>query len=845
MRSLASLAWRNLASRRVRTVLTIIGVALGVAVLFAMQLTNATLDAAVDATVRDLVGRADLRVRAFSDAGLSPASVEAIRATPGVGAVAPVLERRTFLVAGSSPSPAGDPVTVEGVDPAAERRIRDLSIVRGVDLAPDTQRSILVTEALAAERSLDLGSTVTLYGAGAPIEYRVIGIVTGDGPVPTPFGRTAWITLDSARQLFATDAVTVVDVDVALGADEGAVAEALTRALTIDPYVLETPADIAAALRASTLDLRTIFAIVAAVVLFVAAFLIFNTISMTVAERLREVGLMRAAGATRRQVGWIFVLQALVVGVAGALLGAVLGLALGAVVLAMLRATEGIRVTAVTLDPVGPVFALGLGVLVTVVAAIEPAWRAGRLSPVEALRANVDPSVMVRARLGWLAAVAVVVGIGGALLLPQGAGAGIGLLGPLLVYLVLLSTALASPYLLRPLGRLAAIPFGLIFGTEARLSRSAFARDPGRTALTVGALAVAIAMVVAVASIGSLSRATASAWIADVVPGSMVVSSIRPIAPDEGVAREIAAIPGVAGVTAIASFVVPVAVAPGADPYRVPASAVSGTDLLADGRLTFLEGDRAAALGALDAGGTAILPRTLADRLGLGLGDTMRVGFGGGGTDLAVAGIVEHTFPGPGSESALVSWADATARFGVSGADLYAVRFAPGRDGDASGAVAALARELALEPATLAAVRDQAEGSVGRLFGLFDAIAVVAIVVAALGIVNTLAMNVMERVREIGVLRATGLLRAQAWRMVLVEAGILGLVGAVLGAVAGLVVAVVMLATQGARPSAILDAPWATIVAVGLLGVAVSMLAAAYPARLASRVSIIRAVRGE
>ena len=843
MRRLSSLAWRSLAARRLRTALTIAGVALGVGVLFAMQLTGATLDAAVDLTVRDLVGRADLRVRAFADPGLSPPSVEAIRATPGVGAVAPVLERRTFLVADRSPT--GDPVTIEGVDPTAEGAIRELRLVRGVDLAPDTQRSVLVTEALARERGLDLGSSVTLYGADAPVEYRVIGIVAGDGPVPTPFGRTAWITLDSASELFATDAVSIVDVDVALDADETAVADALTRALTIDPYVLETPAEIAAALRGSTLDLRTIFAIVAAVVLFVAAFLIFNTSSMSVAERLREVALLRAAGATRRQVGWIFVLQAVVVGLAGAAIGGVLGVALGTVVLALLRTAEGIRVSAASVDPAGPAFALALGVVVTVVAALEPAWRAGRLSPVEALRANVDPSVSVRARLWWLAAVAVVVGVGGALLLPEGAGAGIALLGPLLVYLVLLSTALASPFLLRPLGALAAIPFSLAFRTEARLTRRALTRDPARTALTVGALAIGIAMVVAVSSIGSLSRATASAWIVDVVPGSTVVTSIRPIAADEGVAEELVAVPGVARVTAIGSFVVPVQAEPGSDPYRVPASAISGADLLADGRLTFVAGDRATALGGLDAGGSAILPRSLADRLGLGLGATMRVGFGDAVTDLAVSGIVEHTFPGPGSETALVSWADAAARFGVAGADVYAVRYDPGSEATASAEVAAIARELALEPTTLDAVRDQAEGAVGRLFGLFDAIAVVAIVVAGLGIVNTLAMNVMERVREIGILRATGLLSSQAWRMVLVEAGILGVVGAVLGIVAGLLVAAVMVATQGADPASIAEAPWLTIAAVGLLGVVVAMLAAAYPARLASRVSIIRAVRGE
>ena len=843
MRSLASLAWRSLAARRVRTVLTIMGVALGVGVLFAMQVTSATLDAAVASTVRDLVGRADLRVQAFSETGLSPASVQAIRDTPGVSAVAPVLERKTFLVAQELPT--GDPITVEGIEPDAERLIRDLPIVRGIDLGADTQRSMLVTEALAKERGLDLGSTVTLYGAGAPTDYRVIGIVAGDGPVPTAFGRTAWVTIDSAQELFATDAVSVVDVDLSQGTDVTAAADALAASLTVDPYVLELPADIAASLRESTADIRTIFGIVAAVVLFVAAFVIFNTISMTVAERLREVALLRAAGATRRQVTWIFLLQAIVVGLLGAVAGAILGLLLGAVVLGVLRAAEGVRVTSLTIDPVGPAFALLLGVVVTAVAALEPAWRAGRLSPVEALRSVVDPSRAVRARLWWLAVVAIVVGIGGVVFLPAGAQSGIRLLGPLLVYLVLLATALASPFLLRPLGAIASWPFALFFRTEVRLTRGALVRDPTRTALTVGALAIGISMVVAIASVGSLARSSAGAWIADVVPGTTVVSSIRPIAPDEGIAEEIAAIPGVKRVTPVGSFVIAAQVGGGADPYRVPASAISGADLLADGRLTFVDGDRQAALGGLDAGGTTILPRTLADRLGLKVGDVMRIGFGDEVTELTVAGIVQHTFPGPGSETALVSWADATDSLGAAGADFFAVRYDAGAEATAAPQVAAASRELALEPTGLDAIRSQAEGAVGRLFGIFDAIALIAIVVAGLGIVNTLAMNVMERIREIGVLRATGLTRSQAWRMVLVEAGILGVVGAILGVVAGLLVGVVMVVTQGAPLSGIAEVPWGTIVVVAVLGVVVAMLAAAYPARIASRVQIVRAVRGE
>jgi putative ABC transport system permease protein len=797
----------------------------------------------VDRTVHELVGRADLRVDAFAETGLSAGTLDAIRATPGVHAVAPSLQRRTFLV--TDVSPAGDPVTVLGIDPATDRSIRDLSLVRGVDLAPDTLRSVLVTESLARDRGLDLGSTVTFYGAGAPIDFRVIGIVAGDGPVPAAFGRTAWIALPAAQELFETTSVTSADVTVTSDTTVDAVAASLESAITTEPYVLVRPTEIAAGLRDSTADIRTTLALVAAVVLFVAAFLIFNTLSMTVAERVREVGLLRAAGATRRQIGSLFLLQAVVVGIIGSVLGMVGGVALAALVVGLLHQVEGLTVSGVSVRPQDLAFALALGTLVTVVAASEPAWRASRLSPVDALRSRVDPSVGMRAQLRWLIVVAIVVGIGGIAVLPGGVSAGVGLLGPVLVYAILLVAALASPWLLRPLGRLAAIPFGWVFRTETRLMRGILTRDPARTALTVGALAIGLAMVVAVASVGALSRSVASAWITDVVPGSMVVSSIRPIAADEGISDDLAAIPGVATVTPVGTFDVALQPEPGAAPYRVPAAAVSGAAMLADARLTFVAGDRTAALGALDAGGTAILPRSLADRLGLGVGSVLRLGFGDAMTNLTVTGVVEHTFPAPDGETALVSWADATGSLGAVGADFYAIRYVPGASSEVAARVGSTARELALQPTSLDQIRGQAEGAVGRLFGLFDAIAIIAVLIAGFGIVNTLTMSVVERVREIGILRATGLTRAQTWRMVVVESGILGVAGAIIGVVAGLAVGAVMLLTQGGRIAWIVDAPWVTIVAIAVAGVVVAMLAAAYPARVASRVNIVHAVRGE
>jgi putative ABC transport system permease protein len=388
-------------------------------------------------------------------------------------------------------------------------------------------------------------------------------------------------------------------------------------------------------------------------------------------------------------------------------------------------------------------------------------------------------------------------------------------------------------------GRIAGLPFRAIFRPEERLARAAIGRDRSRTTLTVGGLAIALAMVVAVGSVAHQSRLAASAWLAEVIPGDELLTSIRPVALDEDVIGQLAAIDGVDLVSPMASFDV------AREGVRLDAAAVRGSDLRDDGRLKFLVGDRNAALAGLDRGGVAILPRTVADQTGLTVGSTLTLAVGSGQVaDLRVAGVVERALPGSVGEAVLIGWPDATGVFGVPGADVLAVRYEPGLEAIARPAVEQLARESALEPNPVETVAGAVDDALAQVFGLFDALAIVAVVVAALGIVNTLSVSVLERVREIGVLRAAGMTRGQVRRTVVVEAGILGLVGAGLGIVTGLVAAALLVGlSRGAPP--FLDLPWASIVAAVVLGVGVSMLAAWYPARLASGLPIVAAVQHE
>jgi putative ABC transport system permease protein len=828
---LTRLAWRTIAARPLRSLLTIVGIGLGVAVLSASLTLGEALDAAVDRTVRDMVGRADLRVSGFLETGLSDESVATIASAPGVVDATAVVEHRTF----PSGSPVGGPVdaiTVLGIQPGSYLRLHDLPLVAGSGLDAPGEPVALVSEELAASDGYVVGSKLLLLGAGGLTELRVVGILPGLGPVAGT-GRTVVAPIDVVRTAFGLTGATRVDLGLAPDSLD-AVASALETSLT-EPYVLASPADLARNLRASSAAFQGTAALVAAIVLFVGAFLIVNTLSMTVGERAREVGLLRAAGATRGQLSWFVFSGALLLGIVGAAIGVGLGAAMAMLMAGAVSDATGLTASIRDLDVSGGLTAAVVGIGITILAAIEPALAAARISPLEALRNRYDLPNVRRGRLSWIGFIFLVVAALAMLAWPP-VIASEGTQRALAVYGVLLAATLASPFVLRPLAAIVGLPLLLVMRIEERLARGSLARDRSRTTLTLGSLVIGLAMVVALGWSAQAARASAFAWLEDVVPGDEVVTSIRPVAPDEPIQGALAGVPGVARVTPIASFDLAFR------GLRVDAAAVVGADFLADGRLTAVAGDLATALRGLDEGGAAILPDALARTLDLSVGDTMHIPVDASRSlDLTVAAVVERSMPGTGGEAVLVGWKDAGESLGVLGADAFAVRFAPGAVETARSTLRDTARTFALEASPIERIQGAVAEALARVFGVFDALAIVAVIVAALGIVNTLTMGVVERIREIGVLRAIGMSRRQVMRMVVVEAAILGVVGVILGSVAGLGAGALLLQLGGGltNPGGL---PWLPISVAAALGLVLPALAAIWPARAAGRISIVESL---
>jgi putative ABC transport system permease protein len=849
-----------------RTFLTTAGIALGVAVLFASLSAGATMDAAVDRAAADEMGRSDLRVQALEEQGLDTATVGVIAQVAGVSVAAPALERKTYLSVGADQTASTQlppSVTVLGIDPVREPLLHDMPLASGRLLTAGDLQSALVTQTLAAQEHLSIGDSVSLNGTVAigPQAYRVVGIVAGDGPLPEAAGRLIFLTLPSAQALFGTESVTRVDLGAAPGTSVAELIGQLEVSIKTQPYLLSRTEDLAASLRNEMADFRSALLLVAAVVLFAGAFLIFNTLSMTVAELTREVGLLRAAGTTRSQVMGLVLLQALALGVAGSVAGVVVGVGLTVATLSWVGSAGPISLAGPSLSAASIVMALCVGTVLTVAASLEPAWRAGRIPPVEALRRGPPGAAAGAARLRWLVVVFGILALAALTIWPSGVGGGSGagslatggssgIWGPLAVYGLLLLSVLLVPRLIGPLGRVAGFPLR-IFRNEERLARSSLSRDRSRTALTAGALVVGVAMVVALGTAAQDVRKIGSSWLTETIPGSELLTSIRPVAPTDPVLAELAGTQGVKSISPIGLFGTPYVFVSQADGravrsvVRQEAAAVVGSDYLADGRLDFIKGDRAAALAALDAGGSVIVPKSLADTAGIQFGDTMEFATGTTVTQLRVVGIVAHSIPAESQEAILVGWSDAVADFGVTGADFFAVRYDSGQESTARPALDAAALSYALEPNQL----DRVSGTVGdaldRIFRLLDALALIAVLVAGLGMVNTFSMSVLERVREIGVLRATGMTSRQVWKMVVIEAAVLGIVGAFIGAAVGLVVGAVLVAWSSQGFELAFDPPWLSIALAVCFGVLISIAASIYPAGLASRLSIVKALQHE
>jgi putative ABC transport system permease protein len=702
---------------------------------------------------------------------------------------------------------------------------------------PAGEADVVLDAATATAAGTDVGRQVTLLmPSGDRKPVTVTGVFTPPGSALGGQATIAFAPRTAQQLLLAPDRWSGIEVTVEEGAAAPAVRDAVRAAAGSVPVEVKTReqqiADNKEAV-AGGLSFFTYFLLGFAVVaLLVGGFLIFNTFSMVVAQRSREVALLRAVGAKRKQVTRALLVEAFLVGLVGSLIGMILGLVV-AVGLGALLGVIGLKVSITpTLPPNAILASLVLGIGITLLAAYLPLRRAGKIAPIEALRDSVTvPEGPPRRRMIFgivvLAVAAGFFALGAAQedAGPKASYTGLGALA-LIVATVALAPGLAA-VLTRVVGR--ALPGS--GGTPGKLARANTVRNPRRTAATASALMIGLALVTGITVVAASANASVDELVDGGVNSDLTVSS----AGFTGLQQSEADKARVDGVAAMLSLQNASALVGGKE---VALGALGGAPLS-----TAIEAKATA--GTVDdvPRGAAIVDEATATANKWTVGQELPVTFAGGEKEtVTLQGIyAANQLLGAGLQMNLDDYRAAT---GDTKLNVAFLTLADGADAAAvkSAVEAATAANPTVQVEDRAALKARSAGGLNQLLGIVYGLLALSILIAVLGVVNTMAMSVMERTREIGLLRAVGLTRRQARRMIRGESVLIAVIGGVLGVVSGLVLGVAMQRALSGSGIGVLAVP-AVQILVFLAGAAVvGVLAALAPARRAAKMDVLGAI---
>ncbi|MCK7622350.1 FtsX-like permease family protein [Streptomyces sp. RS10V-4] len=847
-------ALRNVLAHKARLLLTVLAVCLGVAFVSGTLVFTDSSAAAYRAAASK--NYADTAVTVLpedpppgaaadrSAPALDDALARRLAAVPGVTAVRPSADgSATLNAADGTPLRAGQAWANLAAAYVPGKDAKDPRYPLAEGRAPRNGTELAVDSGTATAGGFRIGDLVTLATDGPVMTKRLVGIVTTQDPRVTAGGTLALFDRATAQKLFASPGhYTGIDLAAAPGTDPSALADRVATVLPAGRAEAVTGAAQAAQQTVLVDTLTRGYAklplIFAGVSLFIGSFLIVNTFTMLVTRRTREIALLRAIGAGRRQVVNSVLLEALLVGLAASAAGFVLGLGIAAVLPDVLStAADPLPRGPLVIGPRPVLAALGVGVGVTVLAAWLPSRRAAKVAPLEALRAAEQPPSATRTRIRGAAGLVLLV-LGAGLLVSltgvkdasvanlQRAMAGCGIL---VLALLVLAPLLAAP-VIRLTGRLTDR-----FGITGRLAGQNALRDPRRTAATASALMISTALVAGLAVLGNSTGQALDRQAAAGLGADYVISTRTPTTGvDPAAVRAVAGTPGVRTATAVADSTL---VAGGHVRQISGVDAATVNDVIT---LDFVSGS-ATGLGP----GRIAVSRTLAREQGLRTGSRLaaRMGSDQALRQYTVVGVYQDN---PVAHDALGARTEVQRHAYAPGSvQRVLVRTVSGTASPVTEARlrTAVGRNPLLTVQDRQALVHEAAGTLGNLLTLMYGLFALGAVIAALGIANTLAMSVSERTREIGVLRALGMDRSGVRRMVRLEAVTVAAFGTLLGLAGGLFGAwEVGALANGAIAQYTMVPPWGTLLLLCLVSPAIGALAAALPAHRAAALSPLKAV---
>ncbi|MBT2209335.1 ABC transporter permease [Actinomadura sp. NEAU-AAG7] len=825
----------GLLAHKLRLVLTGVAITLGVGFISGTFVLTDTVEKGIDAQFAASADRVDVAVLPKKPGPELPAALLArVRAVPGVTEAHAMVQGEAALV-GADGKVVGDSPTA-GLS-VSDGTLQRYEIKQG--RAPRGPSEAVVDDGTAASQKFRLGQSITILDRRErPHRFTMVGVV--DFGVASGTAMNGAVGFDTPTALRMTGMRTLKEIDV-LGGDKAAVAGAVGGSFDVltgkelgDRLVAEVGGD--------TEIIRIGLLIFGLISMLVSALVIYNTFSILIAQRTREMALLRCVGASRKQVFGGVVAESAAVGLAGSVFGVVAGLGLGHGSIALFNAMGAEIATAgFGLSPRTVVIGLLVGVLVTVVSALLPARAATRVAPIAALRTDHEPGGG-RFRLAWPRATAagvlgvsgLALGVHGSLIMKKG-GSAISMVGiaGLLVFLAIIAM---MPAFVRPLGWLVGAIPARIGGVPGRLAVENARRSPRRTATTTIALTIGIGLMSLFAVIASSAKASTSAQLDKEFP---VDFQLEAQFSDGETPRTIphelaAALRGVPQVGEVGEM-------------RVRRSEVDGrpeeVGTLNTGALgTIIKLDFSKGALADLKPGTVAVNSDVAKSRGFGPGATIKIKTRRGVVPAKVTGVFGGDAPAP---SILMTEPDFGRQFGaVDPTEIYVNAKEGVPAADARSAVEQAAKPYAtVKVRSVVEVKKELTKIIDMVLMIFAGMLGLAIIIALFGIANTLTLSVVERTRESALLRALGITKRQLRRMLSVEALVMGVIGALTGVGFGMTLG--WAATNAMAKSAIFAVPVLQIIGFVVLAGAAGMLAAVLPARRASKASIVESLASE
>jgi putative ABC transport system permease protein len=857
-----SFSLRGLLGRKLRAVLTGLAIVLGVAMISGTYILTDTIDrafsnlfsesyAGTDAVVQGEGPDISFEGESSPNPPVEASLLETVRAVPEValaaGGIYDETSTKILTPEGDAVSTGGAPSFGFGIDTDPEfAQFNPLNLLEG--RWPSAPDEVVIDAGVADKQDYEVGDTVEIATLKPKRPFELVGVAQYGGIDSLGTATFAVFTIPTAQELL--DREGQFDA-ISVAADEGTSEEELVEAIqdVLPAGVVAQTATVEAdeaedEIGQFTSIIRYFLLAFAGIALFVGAFVIFNTFSITVAQRTREFATLRTIGASRRQVLTAVIVESLAIGILASLIGLALGLLLAEGIQSLFRLFGFELPTADRVfAPRTVIVSLVVGVGVTLVAGLFPAIRATRVPPIAAVREGAE---LPRSRLApfvpWIAGIVVV----GALLL-LGRSMFVDELGTadrLLsmaagVLLLFVGVALLSARLVRPIAALVGLPARRVGGAAGKLASGNTVRNPGRTAATAAALMIGIALVAFVATLAEGFKASNRQAIEEQVVADYVVTA------QDGYT------PFVAGIgDALAASRVPEVVSN----VRTDVAEVNGDDadfsgidpatILATYRFDWTEGsdDVLADLGTTG----AVVDADYADEHGIAVGTRLRILSAANKTaDVRVVGLYEpHPFyPLLDSLSVSIALFDTLVD---RPRNRWTWANVEGEPTDATRAP--LEQAIAGYPDAQLETREEwilrEDGDIGEFITFLYVLLAFAVLISIFGMVNTLVLSVYERTREIGMLRAIGMTRRQTRRMIRQESIITALIGAALGLPLGIFLAALVTRALG-EFDLTFSIPWGQLVVLTIVAIVVGILAAITPARRAAKLDPLRAIAYE